>query len=212
MNPFREMVLLSAHDYKRLSNLILQKKQLDKPPTLMSELNELKDRYGETLPADQRLKLEGDLIAKHTSVLPNETEVDIKPKSDQPDLLLRHVNALPKTHQRRATQIYNHLKDFYDKDPAWNAIGQIKDVNALNMNGSNIIDLIDSVSSARKSNITPKGFGEFLQLLNESNTPTHLLSKAGVDLIGQYKQAMPTQSSNSMSHDDLASLSKWFKI
>lgn len=196
MSAFREMVLLPLNEYKRFTHQLILQQQQQTKPSLLQDLNEVKEIYGDSLPADQRLKIEGNIISKHAPHITQETVIPPSAAVPQVDLLKNHFNALPKTNQRRATQIYQHMKDYYNENPMWNTAGQLKDSTGNHIAGSNIVDLIDAVTNARKMSSLPTGFHAFMNVLDETNIPMHLLSKAGVERVRRslYKQSSPSIS------------------
>lgn len=205
MNPFREMILLSTEEYTNLKRRIQQ----EDLPRMQQELNEVKERYG-NLPTDQYIKLEGDVIAKHTQ-LPEKPNITIAPEVAVPndELLLHQIDNFPKTNKRRAVLLYQHLKNY---SHAWNQLGQLVDDNNSPIDGSNIVDLIDYVTNSTKFKVmgTPIAFNQFTQMLEQSNTPQTLYSSAGMGRIKNYKHKLPHEKDEQTGSG--AKQFKWINI
>jgi len=178
---FREMVLVSLDEYKKLKTASLQKPG----STLQKDLNKLHEQYGEDLPDDQRIKLESEVISKHTGQFKHPQPV----VTPQHDLFLRIIDSFAAINRKRALQIFHHLVAFFKHEPKWNDLGQIVNFNNEPIIGSNIVELIDYVTNTnRKTSTVPIGFDVFSFLLTESNMPRNFLSKPGLERLENNKQ------------------------
>lgn len=197
MNNYREMILLSLDEYNRMRKNVLFNKPNEGEPSLQKELNSIQDQFKDTLPDDQLLKLEGEVIQKHTShILPSQpaaSTTTIAPIND--DAFIAHFNAFPKYSKTKALQIYNHLK----RTKRWNDLGEILDNSGAPIRNSNIVELINAVTTNKKLNRIPFGFNVFINLLETTNLPQNYLSAPGYSMIVNYKQR--SQSSDSPIDD-----------
>lgn len=209
MNPFREMVLLSVDEYKTLRKQVLFNHPNENEPSMQKELYEIKERYGDSLPIDQRMKLESEIIAKHTGNRSQQSDESKIPPSTAivapiHDLFGIHFTSFPKNSRTRATQIYNHLKEFFKSSPKWNELGQILNEKNEAIPGSSIVELIDTVTNTRRGQRQPKGLFEFQRLLTISNTPKNYLSLSGNRQMEVHKQ--------SSEEDEFQSPSEWLNL
>jgi hypothetical protein len=177
MNTFREMVLISMDEYKRQRKQNLFSHTGTSAPTMQKELHELSD----DIPDDQRVKLEHEIISKHSGSQSNPA------KQPQNEIFIRILESFGNTNKRRSIQVFNHLMTFYKHRPKWNDLGQILDGNNEPIHGSNIVDLIDSITGAINTRKLPIGFGSFVNAIRESNLPMQFLSKTGLHRLNSYK-------------------------
>lgn len=192
MNPFREMVLISLNEYKLLKNTVLSN---TRNPNMTKELNEITDQYGQVIPADKKLKLEGEVISKYTQ--PNHTKLESSIPQEVPkvDYIKQHFDIFGPVNKKRALQIYNHLKTF---SPNWNENGQLLNTDKQPIPFSNIVELIDYVTNTRRTDRVPAGFSEFVEMLEDTNTPRNFFSNTGILRIENYKRT----SDPTISFDD----------
>ncbi len=86
----------------------------------------------------------------------------------------RLIDSLPKTVQRKGKLLLDHVK----ADPEhfqWLKSGELVS-EGTPVHGSNITDLFHYATRNRKTAVPPIGFGEFEELLDESNVPKEALS------------------------------------
>lgn len=180
MNPFREMVLISTDDYQKL-----RQRATYNTEGLQKDLNDLKQEYGTFLPADQQAKLESEIISKHANKNQIETSTSSPPDTNVDDsLILQHLDSFTKNNKKRALQLYHHLKAFKMQ---WNSMGQFLNEENEPILNSNIIELINYVTVPSRAKINlPAGFGEFVKLIGEAQTPRNFLSKTGLSRIDTY--------------------------
>lgn len=184
MNPFREMVLLSLEEYQKL-----RQRALIPTEGLQRDLQELKQEYGTFLPADQRAKLESEIISKHSigDKLEPSSSPALPTKVDD-TLIIEHFNSFPKSNKTRALQMFHHLKSYKSQ---WNTMGQFLDSDNNPIANSNIVELINYVTSpSRAKNNPPAGFIEFINLLVDANTPRNFLSAIGLQRIENNKHVV----------------------
>lgn len=206
MNPFREMILLSLHEYKRFRKQILYNQPTEADPSMQKELHELKEKYGDEIPADQRQKLESSIISKHTGYNKGNTGVIETPPdlTTQNELFLHHFDNFSNVNKKRAQQMFHHLKETFKHKPIWNDLGQLINFQTSNpIQGSNIVDLIDSVTNTRRTNTVPSGWQSFIHYLNISNMPRNFLSLIGINKLEIYKHSGTNQDSSVESARDI---------
>ena len=176
MNPFREMLLVSVSDYNRMrKQLLVQHSELQK------DLQEVSNIYGDDIPLDQKQKLQAEVISKHKILPESEAPPQTLPPLDD-QLLKLHFDSFAKSNKTRSIQVYNHLKTY---KPRWNSSGQFMSVNDKPIPNSNIVELINSVTTTKRSKNIPAGFGEFVAFLSDSNVPRNFLSIAGQEKINK---------------------------
>ena len=184
MNPFREMVLISMSEYKQIKDANIPQST---NPNMYKELKDITNRYGEDIPADKRLKLEGEIINRFTE--PNKPmssqKAEIK-HIDNDEYIRNHLESFGPVNKKRAKQLYQHLKSF---SPRWNDKGQIYSyIDNQPIPLSSIVELIDFVTNTRRIDRVPAGFNDFVLLLDETNVPRNLFSNSGLLRIEKYKQ------------------------
>lgn len=196
------MVLIPLEAYKNLRRNILQSTDNS---TMQKELIDIKEQYGESIPADQRLRLESDVIAKHTGIKQVPEHVpEVIPKSNT-DILKNNIENFSKTNKNRAVQLFNHLTLFYKDKPQWNEKGELY-VNSQVLPRTNITDMISYVTSTKSKRAPPNGFSHFLELLDEANVASHLFSAHGLRNIEEHKQDTGIKSTVDGGHD------VWIKV
>ncbi len=182
MSGYREMVLIPLDEYKQFQKQLLYQQA----PELSRDLMQLGEQT-EDLPVDQRIRLEGEVLNRHirqqdASAPPPPPPSPVK-INDQ--VITNHLQGFPKVNKIRANQIYQHLKAYNEQ---WNDMGQLVDNDSEPIPRSNIVELIDYVTNTKRKARQPAGFDEFVDLLQRSNTPRHLLSTTGVTRVDDYKQ------------------------
>lgn len=194
MNTFRKMVLLSTDDYNKYRNLMYTSQVTPSINPMQKEMEGIKEKYGDNLPEDQRNKLESEIIQKYSD------KIDItspSPKVDGSKLewIKTSLEDFSKTNKTRANQLYNLLS--MRLSDRWNENGELLTVDGEPIKGSNILDLINYVTSSNKAKNAPYGFNDFKQLLSEANVPSYVFSKRGMESINK--------------QDDIPNLHKLFK-
>jgi hypothetical protein len=202
---FREMVLIPVEEYKRHMN---QLSINNKTATIQNDIRDINEQYGDTIPDDQRLKLESAVITKHKG--------DFKQPIPEPqqNLFLRMIDSFPKANQKRSLQVFNHLVVFFKQRPKWNDLGQILNSNNEPIIGSNIIELIDSVTTIKSARIPAIGFDQFTKYLQEANMPRNFLSLPGIRKIDKqdemiYDDNSPAYVKNRFGDSSFTTPSKW---
>ena len=183
MNPFREMVLLPLETYKNL-----RKKVLGGTP-MQKDLFDLRERYGDSLPEDQRLKLESEVISKHsTHVKP---ELEVTPHAAAPDnsIIKSTIDNFARTNKNRAQQLFNYLEMTFRSAPKWNDKGELLNETNIPLPGTNIVELINFVTAARFRKAPINGMEEFIEMLEIANVPSYLYSAKGAEALLNYKQS-----------------------
>lgn len=178
MNPFREMILISENEYQRLRKQVLNNNNTE----IQKELDRIPEIYGENLPIDQKQKLEGAILSRHLQKSnPDDVEImqTVSPPAPALDdaLLKQHLESFAATNKKRSLQVYQHLKSY---KPRWDSLGQFMNSDNTPIPQSSIIELIDSITSAKRSNRLPVGFKQFVEFVNESNIPRNFLSSQGL--------------------------------
>lgn len=204
MNTYREMVLVSVDEFNRIRKQLLFQQPAGEKPTLHKELYDIKDKV-EYLPDDQRIKLEGEVIAKHTDHMrPTEEDetIALKQKPADTQFLSQHLDLFPNVNKKRAQQMLYHLSSFKQQ---WNERGQLIDDSGEPIPRSNVIELIDHVTNTRRTSRIPAGFSSFVKLLDDSNIPRHLLSTQGLHKVDNYKH-----SESDFTEDPI--IPKWIKL
>ena len=177
MNTFRKMVLLSTDDYNKYRNLMYTSQVTPSINPMQKEMEGIKEKYGDNLPEDQRNKLESEIIQKYSD------KIDItspSPKVDGSKLewIKTSLEDFSKTNKTRANQLYNLLS--MRLSDRWNENGELLTVDGEPIKGSNILDLVNYVTSSNKAKNAPYGFNDFKQLLSEANVPSYVFSKRGM--------------------------------
>lgn len=197
MNTYREMILLSVDEFNRIRKQLLFQQPSNEQPTLQKELYDLKDKV-QNLPADQRIKLEGEVIARHTDHMRPQMGDEVVTIQKQPTdttFISQHLDMFAKNNKKRSQQMLHHLASFR---PQWNELGQLLTQDGEPIPKSNIVELIDAVTSTRRTTRIPAGFSDFIQLLEASSIPRHLFSTFGMSKVENYKQADSDSSDSSI--------------
>lgn len=84
----------------------------------------------------------------------------------------RVVESVPKTLQKKASLLLEHLKE--TSNLTWNERGEIA-LKGQTVEGSNVADLVNETLRARKLSDEPIGWKAFAQALTESNVPLELI-------------------------------------
>lgn len=208
MNPYREMVLIPMEELNRLRHSI---KTPNATSAMQKELFEMKQSFGDAIPDDRRFKLESEIISKHatSAEIPNsspppETEAVIS--MPQNDLIVQHLAGFTNYNRVRAMRLFQHLNDFYKRNNTakWNDLGQLYDVDKKLIPGSNLIELIDTVTNSLGSNPSyfPVGFDVFIDMLHDSNMPQTVYSAKGRAKMLEYKQHEPMPGLDKSLVDD----------
>ena len=191
MNSFREMVLLPLEVYKRMRQSILVNN--DTTP-MQKELFDLKQQYKNIAP-DQRMLLESDIITKHTGHV---RTADVEPEQQQQSqqnetydntLVKSSIEGFSKTHKNRALQLYNYLETTYINSPKWNEKGELLNDYNIALPNTNIVDLINFVTTSKARKSYPNGMSEFIVMMDKANVPSYLFSNKGQESLQSYKQS-----------------------
>ena len=200
MNYYRKMLLLPVDEYNKYRSLLYTSQVTATKNPIQKDLNELRDEYGTNLPDDEKIKLEGEIIQKFKTknTIDDGVKVSITPKHER---IKELINDFSKTNKTRATQLYNHLSSKYKS--RWNDDGELVDENGNTINDSNILDLINYVTSTQKSRNVPKGISPFFSLLRSANTPSYMFSKQGESNIEHIKmqESMDTDDDINISNE-----------
>ncbi len=87
----------------------------------------------------------------------------------------RLIGSLPKPVRRKGRMLLDHIK----ADPQnfqWLKSGELLSPEGHAIPGSNITDLLHYATRSRNSALPPVGFGEFEELLDDTNVPKEALS------------------------------------
>lgn len=180
---YRNMILVSAEEYQNLRKQILYQAA----PELTQDLYKVRDS-ATTLPIDQKIQLEGEVLRQHISQNKNEQvkqEVIVSNEHADDQVVLSNLKHFSKINNTRANQIYNHLKAYKMQ---WNEMGQMLDIDSKPIPNSNIVELIDYITNNKAKARLPAGFYEFINLVELSQLPRHYLSTKGVTRLSDYKQ------------------------
>lgn len=204
MNTFRKMIMIPVEEYNKYRNLMYTTQVVPAVNPMQKEMTDIQAKYGDNLPDDQRNKLEAEIIQKYTG-----KPIDPSPAPEIDKSQLEWIKSsladFGKTNKTRANQLYNQLDSRLSN--RWNENGEILTVNGEPIQGSNILDLIDYVTSAQKSKRVPMGIRDFKEMLTQANVPSYIYSKRGLDDINKqmdddiegvdvlFKQELPTSSS-----------------
>ncbi len=174
------MLLVSVEDYQNL------RKQLfySQTPELTQDLYKVKDAT-EHLPPDQQLALQSEVLRQHVQ---QNTPQPSSPPPPTPavndDVVTNNLNSFSRMNKIRANQIYQHLKAHKTQ---WNEMGQLLNEHNEPIPNSNIVELIDYVTNTKRTARLPAGFGDFLELVHDSQLPRHYLSTLGNSRVTDYK-------------------------
>ena len=226
-SPYREMVMIPTEEYKEYrkqllfnagssGNATMQKaflglagespvqKELTNSTGLSAmqkELYNIKEKYGDVLPDDQRLKLESEVIAKHTGFNKREHSeaappINTKEESEKRAWIKLALDDFGKTHKNRSKQLFNQLDLTYKTEPQWTVKGELLDEKGDIISGSNILDNISYVTAQRSGlRGPPKGFQRFTVLLRDANVPRHVFSNKGMQHVEQAESTTPMETS-----------------
>ena len=188
MNYFRKMVMLPLDEYNKYRSQMYAIQTTPETNPLQSEMQTVKELYGTNIPDDQLAKIQGEVIQKYSSK--NKYEEPPSEQKEDTKWIGDAVSNFTKANKRKATQIINILESRTKK--GWNANGELLTSDGEVIKGSNILDLVDFVTSNRKQTKIPNGFGNFIIMLAELNVPQHLFSKHGIEAINNYDPDKPT--------------------
>ena len=208
MNYYKKMVMITLDDYNKYRNQMYALQTNPPVNPMQKELDELKDQFGDSLLPDQKTKLEGEIISKYTSknIENNENEIPSVSETNKVDedtsWLKLSIDDFNKTNRARAKQMYSILEGTLGT--MWNSKGELKLSNGSTIPGSNILDLINFVTTPSKTTQNvPIGLDHFVILLKEANVPQFLFSRKGVnalqsvdddeEIIHEHKQITPKQ-------------------
>lgn len=172
------MLLVSADEYQNLRKQLLY----SQAPEMIQDLYNVKEKTS-SLPADQQVALEGEVLRQHIKEAPSTIQPSL-PTPFNDDVIVSNFKSFIKTNKLRANQVYQHLKAYKTQ---WNEMGQMMNENNVPIPNSNIVELVDYVTNTKKTKRVPAGFGEFITLLNESQLPRNYLSTQGFDRMEDYK-------------------------
>lgn len=186
MNTFKEMLLIPLEEYKSYRKQLMfndggsgsyypmqkallglagespmQKELINLTgfSPMQKELYNIKDKYGNLLPEDQRLKLEAEVIAKHTGFNKKAVEgTQIKEDVEKRAWIKQSLDDFAKTHKNRAKQLFNQMDKVFSSDPRWNNKGELLNESGETISGSNILDHINYVTAQRTGQYEPMGF------------------------------------------------------
>lgn len=191
----KKYVVISQEEYEMLKNKTHDTKLANpvKQDLHRSE-REMKSIWDTNLQADEKIRLFteelNNLKSKYDSLTkPKPLEVVIA-KSSIPQNMKsiegNVIESLPKTNQTDGLLLLEHLKSRPDIIQ-WNSNGEIIFKGDL-IPGSNLTDLISSVSTTRKSTIPILPQSVFLKALSEANVPeTWIKNKGNRKLLQSYK-------------------------
>ena len=179
MQSYRNMLLVSVDEYQNLRKQLLY----SQAPEMTQDLYNIKDKTS-TLPPDQQIALEGEVLRQHIKQIPSTVQQPSIPVPFNDDVVVSNFKSFIKTNKVRAGQVYQHLKAYKTQ---WNEMGQMLDANNVPIPNSNIVELVDYVTNTKKSKRIPAGFEEFRTLLTESQLPRNYLSTPGLTRVEDYK-------------------------
>ena len=165
--------------------------------SMQKELYNIKEKFEDVLPEDQRLKLEAEVIAKHTGFNKREDPLAASPSTAKEDAEKRAwiklaIDDFGKTHKNRSKQLFNQLESAYKSAPQWTNKGELVDESGDSIPGSNILDHISYVTAQRSGlRGPPKGFQRFTALLRDANVPRHVFSKQGLQHVEEAEAPPP---------------------
>ena len=183
MSYFRKMVMLSYDEFIKYKNLLYTSQVTPEVNPLQNELNAIKDNYGTNLPDDQRVKLESEVIQKYSNKIPDKESKPIQIDQTQIKWIKNAIENFSKTNKARASRLYEYLLNRVQD--RWNENGELLTVDGEVIRGSNILDLINFVttSNIKQHEQIPFGFTEFKTMINNANVPLHMFSKNGLEYI-----------------------------
>lgn len=189
MSYFKKMVMISLEEYNKYRNQMFALQTTPNVNPMQKELQELKEQYGDSLLPDQKAKLEGEIISKYTSKpieIKEDNEIAKEEEVENIEWVKSAINEFSKTNKNKATQMYSILLN--KLGARWNSKGELKLSDGSKIDGSNILDLINFVtsSSIRSTQKPPIGFNYFIDIIKEANLPTFLFSKKGQNAIDSY--------------------------
>lgn len=184
MNYFKKMVLLPIDEFNKYKNVMYASQVTSQVNPMQSELNRMKDVYGSTIPDDQRVKLESEIVQKYSEKIPNKEATPIQIDPSQLEWIKSTISKFAKTNKGRASRLYEYLLDRVNN--GWNQNGELLTTDGEVIRGSNILDLINFVTATniRKHEQLPRGMDDFRIMVHEANVPLHMLSKNGIKYIG----------------------------
>lgn len=191
MNYFRKMVMLPIDEFNKYKNILYLSQVTPNPNPLQKELEQVRETYGTSLPDDQRVKLESEIIQKYSSKNSNVPSPLIPTDPQQLAWIGQSLQNFPKANKNRAVRLHTYL-DTRSLN-RWNEKGELLTSDASPIPNSNILDLINFVTTTQKIDQTPIGFTDFIKLLIETNVPTHMLSKNGLKHINNEVNKQQTE-------------------
>ena len=173
------MVMVPIDEFSKYRNLLFEKQVTIEKNPLQRDIRELRETLGVSIPDDQKAKLEGEIIERYGRKL-KRTEPKL-PVIDPEKLkyLKQSISNFSKTNKNRATKLYDYLES--KATSRWNENGEILTSDGENISGSNILDLINFVTSTQKMAQIPKGFNDFVKIMVKANVPAHYMSQRGYD-------------------------------
>ncbi len=184
------MIVVPEEEYNKLK--LCQQQLLHIQQTTMKPL-ETSFQKAETvlmqnrdnLPPDQLLKTYGNIIqsnihgSKKTLTNTKDESTITRESGDSTDDWLSHLlNELPKSHRKRALQLYKFL---LNKNVKFSPNGEVITHDNKVFMGSNVVDLIHYLTAdiQRKNRVSPPYLTEFIEYLKELHMPTLLLGRFG---------------------------------
>lgn len=160
------------------------------------------------LPADRYMKLYGNMLDKQKPT--SSIEVEAPPVPVKTEWLNESLQYLPQSNKNKATQLL-HFLNHKQPEVSWNELGEIKSFNFDTIPQSNILDLVNYVTTPRKTFTPPIGAPEFLHLLQSLNVPHSLLSQQGNLELRKAIHNTPLKKHSSRREKD-STPSKWTSL
>lgn len=194
--PGKKYVVISREEYEMLKNKICNENKLHNPEKreLQRSEMEIKHVWDKDIPADEKIRLFTEELnnlksrydeltkAKPLKVVMEKNLEDNKNNAMDSNI----IKSLPKNSQSEGELILNHLRK-YPEVITWNERGEIIFKGDV-VPGSNLTDLVSSVTTARKSNLPVFQQTVFLKALSETNTPESWIKNRGnKKLLQSYK-------------------------
>lgn len=186
MNYFRKMIMLPTDEFNKYKNLLYSAQVTPETNPMQQELKNIKEVHGTTLPDDQRAKLEAEIIQRYSTKNERKESEVAKIDPSQIEWIRNSIKHFSNSNKSRANRLYEYL--FTRLQNRWNENGELLTADGNNIRGSNILDLINFVTSTVKQRNIPIGFSDFIIMLGEANTPTHMFSNHGMNHINENKQ------------------------
>ena len=198
------MVLLPLDEYNKYRSQMYALQTTPVVNPLQKELSSMTEVYGTNIPDDQLTKLQGEIIQKYADKS-EFTKPEQQDSKDEDDSWIKEtIGGFNRTNRNKSLQIIKILELRSKK--GWNAKGELYNDDGTIIKGSNILDLIDYVTTIkRQKTVAPKGFGKFREILIDANIPLHLFSKIGLEQINNYSEHVeksPVSKTKKHSFDD----------